>query len=232
MPAYHPEFGYLCPSAVVRQRIRLAVISAGVGTLIGAIIVLSLMDRQFADNQRKEQPWTAGRTDQAWAAKGVVFENPAAPVAKQDSASIPSVWELCKNVRNSFLDQECRLIKKRKAHASRSSATRLATIKIGRVRSTEEIGRSADIGGKSTEADGGPFGSAERSPAPSTVAPAGAAPAPTPVGNVRVRDRSRYPKGDGVKAFAYAPPHAQYYRHGGKYRGAGEALRGNWGWSW
>jgi hypothetical protein len=236
-PAYHPEFGYLCPSVAVRRRVRVAMISAGIGMLIGASVVLSMMDRQFAAKRRIEQLLEAGRTDQAWTANAQAADpaNQAALVANQTSASMPSAWRKCREEGDFPLNQECRLIKKRKVHASRTIATRLATIEIGRIRSSVEVGRPASAGmsAKSTQADGGSSGSAEVSPAPSTVASArAAAPAVKSAENGRMRRKSRHPKDDGLKAYAYATPSAQYYHQGETYRGERAAFKGRWGWSW
>jgi hypothetical protein len=35
-----------------------------------------------------------------------------------------------------------------------------------------------------------------------------------------------------MKAFAYASPHAQYYRLGDTYRSGQQAVKDNWGWRW
>jgi hypothetical protein len=142
-PGYHPEFGYLCPSVAVRQRVRLGIISAGIGMLIGAGLMLSLMDRRFADSQRNEQISTAGKMDQDWAAIGQAAEhgNEVAPVANQSGASMSGVWGACSDEADAFLNKKCRLIKRRGARASGSIAPRLATIEVGRSRSAVESGQ-------------------------------------------------------------------------------------------
>jgi hypothetical protein len=232
--AYHPEFGYLCPSPVVRRRVRLAMISASVGLLIGASIVLSLTDRRFADVQRSEQTLTAGQATRDWTAvaKSADSENKVSPVASQDNASVPSTRGACKDEGVSFLNPNCRSVIKRKAHAPRSSAARLATIEIGRIPFPTEIERSASAGmnGKSTPSAGGPSRPAQESPLPSTVGlERAAAPAMKSTRHARIRERSREPKGDGSNAFAYAFPYARYYRHEDTYRGEREAFKYNWG---
>jgi hypothetical protein len=237
-PAYHPEFGYLCPSTVVRQGIRVAMISAGIGMLIGACVVLSLMDRRVADDQRSERTLTVGKTDRDWAAtaKAADSENQPSPVALQGDTSMPVAQETCKDEGVSFLNSKCGSVKKRKAHASRSAAARLATIEIGRMSFAPEVGRPASAGmnGKSAQANGGPSRQPEQLPPPSTVAVERAAvPAMKSRSHARIRERSREPKGDGSNALAFASPYAQFYRHDGMYRGERNwSYRGEQNWSW
>jgi hypothetical protein len=216
-PAYHPEFGYLCPSPGVRRRIRAAMISAAVGMLIGASIVLSLTDRRPADGQRSERTLTAGQAERDWSAvaKAADSENSVLPVASQDSAGAPSVQGACKDEGASFLNPKCRSGTKRKAHAARPFATRLATIEIGRI---------------PTQAGAGPSKPPEETPLSSNGAIERAAvPAKKSTRHARVRERPREPSGDGSNAFAYAFPYAQYYRRDDTYRGEAEAYKHIWG---
>jgi hypothetical protein len=83
MAAYHPEFGYFCPSPLVRRSIRVALTSAAVGEAIGACIVLSLMDRRFADGRQGEQTSTLARTDRVWSvvAQAAALESEPAATA-------------------------------------------------------------------------------------------------------------------------------------------------------
>jgi hypothetical protein len=157
------------------------------------------------------------------------------PAAIQGTASVPNVFGPWTDEDRSFLNRKCRLINKRKAYFTRPTATRLATIEIGRVPSATEIERpvSASTGRKSTHADGGPSEPTEASPAPSTVAP-GRAAAPVVKAAAkrrRIRERTQDPKADGVNAFAYAFPYEQYYRHNDRYRSGREAFKNNWNWS-
>jgi hypothetical protein len=210
-------------------------ISAGVGMLIGASIVLSLTDRRSADAQRSEQTLTAGRTDRDWTAvaKAADSENNVLPVASQDSASAPSVQGACKDEGVSFLNPKCRSVAKRKAHAPRSSATRLATIEIGRIPFASEAQRSVSAGmnSKSTQAGAGPSKPPEESPLSSNGAIERAAvPAKKSIRHARIRERSREPSGDASNAFAYAFPYAQYNHRDDTYRGERDAYKHNWGW--
>jgi hypothetical protein len=234
-PAYHPEFGYLCPSPAVRRRLRAAMIFAGIGMLIGASIVLSLTDRRPAEGQRSERTLTAGQTDRDWSAvaKAADSENNFLPVASQGSTSAPSVQGACKDEGASFLNLKCRSGTKRKAHAARPPATRLATIEIGRIPVATETQRSASAGtnGKSTQAGAGASKPPDESPHSSNGAIEKAAvPAKKSTRHARIRERSREPSGDGSNAFAYAFPYAQYYRRDDAYRGEREAYKHNWGW--
>ena len=221
-PAYHPEFGYLCPSSRVRQRIRAAMISAGVGMLVGACVVLSLMDRRFADGQQSERS-TVGRDGRDWTAatKVAVSGNQESLVAIQDDTSTPAAQGACDDKGVAFLNPNCRPVKKRKAHALRSSSARLATIEIG----TElERRASAGIDGKSIQ--GGGLSSAAEELRQSTAAlDRAAASAIKSARHARIRQRSGGPKGEGSSAFAYAFPYAQSVRHDDTYRD-----EHNWRW--
>ena len=191
-PTYHPEFGYLCPSVAVLQSVRVAMISVGVGILIGAGIASSLAEREFAGSQRNEQSLTSQAGDQATSAtaRAVGPENPA-PVANRNSASMRNNWEACKDEGEFFLNQECRLIRKHRAHA-RSTAESLRPA-------------SASVSGNSAQAENDPSSLVVESPDPSTATPGKTnARAAKPARNVRIRERSREPKDDPGKAFAYA----------------------------
>jgi hypothetical protein len=239
MPGYHPEFGYFCPSPLMRRGFRIAMISAAVGMAIGAIIVLSLMDRRSADSQQNIQISTFGRADRGGSAvaQAAALENePAvALLPDEEKASMPITRDACEDEAAFYLDSKCRLVKRHKAHTSQLMTTRLASVGIGRIRSLEDLERpvSATVNGRSTQADAGQTTLAEGPPAPSIAVsqqvPASAAkPARTP----RARRQSHNPMGDGFRAFAYASPYAQYNRYGDKYRSERQAVKGNWGWTW
>jgi hypothetical protein len=53
-----------------------------------------------------------------------------------------------------------------------------------------------------------------------------------PARKPRARRQPPDPKGDGVKAFAYASPSVQYYRPGDTYRSGQQVVKDNWGWRW
>jgi hypothetical protein len=209
----------------------------GVDMLIGAVIVLSLIDRRFADGARNEQISTAARVDQYWTSKtrAADSENQAVPAAIHGTASVANVLGSCTDEDRSFLDRKCRLIKKRKAYFTRPNGTRLATVEIGRIQSATEIERavSTSTGRKSTHVDGGLSEPAEVSPVPSTVATGrAAAPVVKAARRRRIRERTQDPKVDGFNAFAYASPYDQDYRHNDRCRSGREAFKNNWNWSW
>jgi murein DD-endopeptidase MepM/ murein hydrolase activator NlpD len=236
-PAHHPEFGYLCPSAAVRQRIRAAIVSAGVGMLVGGVIVLSLMDRRFADGPQNEQITTAARMDQYWTSntRATDSANQVLPATIQGAAIVPNVLGSCVDDNRSFLNRKCRLINKRKTYFTRPGVTRLATTAIGRIQSATDIERpvAASTGRKSTHIDGDLSEPAAASPAPLSVAPErAAAPLVKTAKRPRIRERTQDPKVDGVNAFAYAFPYDQHYRHNDRYRSMREAFKNNWNWSW
>jgi hypothetical protein len=63
IPPYHPEFGYLCPSPLVRRSVRLALISGAIGMLIGAVAILSLLDKRLGQTSAFDQPSSLAETD-------------------------------------------------------------------------------------------------------------------------------------------------------------------------
>jgi hypothetical protein len=236
---YHPEFGYLCPSPLVRRSVRVALMSGAIGVAIGACIVLFLMDQRFADGRQGEQTSTFARTDRAWSAvaqaAALDSELAAAPLAGEDKTGMTIAREACEDEAASYLDSKCHLVRRHKAHTSRSMTSRLATVEIGRIRSPGDIERliSAAINGRSTRADAGQIDTADGPPAPS-IAVSGQAPASAtkPARKPRARRQPPDPKGDGMKAFAYASPYAQYYRPGDTYRSGQQVVKDNWGWRW
>jgi len=178
---------------------------------ITVVTVLSLMDRRFADGPQNEQISTAARVDQYWTSntRATDSESQVVPAAIQGTASVPNVFGPCTDEDRSFLNRKCRLINKRKAYFTRPTATRLASIEIGRGPSATEIERpvSASTGRKSTHADGGLSEPTEASPAPSTVAPGrAAAPVVKAAKRRRIRERTQDPKADGVNAFRLRVP--------------------------
>ena len=63
IPPYHPEFGYLCPSPLVRRSVRLALISGSIRMLIGAVAILSLLDKRLAQTLASDQTSSLAETD-------------------------------------------------------------------------------------------------------------------------------------------------------------------------
>jgi hypothetical protein len=234
MPAYHPEFGYLCPSPRVRRSLRVALMSAVVGMGIGACIVLSLIDRRFAGSGQSEQTSTFARTDRAWsaAAQAAALENEAAaaPPGGEDTTGMTIAREACQDESASYLNSKCHLVRRHKAHTSRSTASRLATVEIGRIRSTGDIERPVSA---TMKAGVDQANSAEGPAAPSTaVSEQAPISATKPAKNRRARRQPRAPAGDGMNAFAYASPYAQYYRQGDMRPSGRQVAKDNWGWRW
>src|ERR1700736_3395263 len=71
--SFHPEFGYLCPSAQFRRKARVAVVTLAAGMLIAGGMALALMPQLApqspGDGERAElalaSPTTSGQTDKA-----------------------------------------------------------------------------------------------------------------------------------------------------------------------
>lgn len=229
-PPYHPEFGYLFPSAVVRRRLRAAMIFAGIGVLIGAIVVLPPVSRRYGDDRENELTETASRTVHARIAGAAELESEAGPDVAQDGG-IPGLWNSCKNSADLFFNPKCLPVRKHKVRTSRLTAPRLATIEIGHVRSAAAIGQtvSAGAGDGSNQVDGDPskLGSELRVPSTGEAARRSVS-AMKYARNVRAHARSRDSKGGSFEAFAYAFPNSQYAPPREAYGSGHEAFKSSW----
>jgi hypothetical protein len=197
------------------------------------------MDRRFAGSRQNEQTSTFARTDRAWSAVAraatLESEPAAAPLAGGDRTGATIARDACEDEAASYLDSKCHLVRRHKAHASRTMTSRLATVEIGRIRSTGDIERpvSAARYGRSTQAGAGQINTADGPAAPSiAVSDQAPASATKPPRTPRTRRQPRDPKGDGMKAFAYSSPYAQYYRPGETDRSGQQVVKDNWGWRW
>jgi hypothetical protein len=173
MPGYHPEFGYLCPSPLVRRSLRVALVSAVLGMGLGACIVLSLIDRRIGASPQNEQASTFARVDRGRSsvAQAATFEiEPAAtPIAREDKAGTTISSDSCEDEAASYLDSKCHLARRHREHTSQSRTSRLATVEIGRIRDIGDIERpvSNAMNGRSTQAEIGQISTADGPPVPS-----------------------------------------------------------------
>ena len=170
---FHPEFGYLCPSAQMRRKVRRAAMTLLAGMLIAAGTVLALVVQLIL-----QPPGDAGRGASALSAvallptdksAGAADESLSAAMARApmtDQAAPSRAQTACEDPSGGFLAPQCRRGKTGKSHmtrAARAASYRAATLPIGRT----EAGLAA---------------AAQRPAAPPASAPAPAAePAPAAV---------------------------------------------------
>lgn len=153
---FHPEFGYFCPSAQVRRKVRSAVFTILAGMVIAAGTALALVPEfvpEFAphppgEGMREESVLSvvaaqpplgqgANRAADKVAADGIPIMIRPIPVTEQFAASRPQIS--CDDLSGSFLAPQCQLGKSGKAgrlrmtRSARAAASqRVATVPIGR----------------------------------------------------------------------------------------------------
>jgi hypothetical protein len=206
---------------------------------LGACIVLSLTDRQFAASPQSGQASTFARVDRApsTVAQAATFEiePAAAPLAGEDKTGTTIASKACEDEAATYLDSKCHLVRRHRAHTSQSRTSRLATVEIGRIHDIGEFEQpvSNAMNGRSTQAEIGQISTADGPPVPSrAVSDQVPASATKSARNPRTRRQPRDPKSDGRKAFAYASPYAQDYRPGDTYRSGRQLVKDNRGWRW
>jgi hypothetical protein len=198
IPPYHPEFGYLRPSPRVCRSIRLALVSAAIGMLVGAVAILSLLDKRLAQTSASDQTSAFARGDQndADVDKFPISANYNGASSEGVVLSLP---EDCRESARSFFDRSCRFVRKHKLSGARSTS-RLGTAGIGRNGpaggALEQEASAVDVGSIRANA-----GQREEAAATSTHVPV---PAEKSTKIVRARQHPRVPNEGGVNAFASA----------------------------
>jgi len=151
--SFHPEFGYLCPSARFRRRARGVVVTLAAGMLIAGSMALALMPQLApqppGDGGRAESvlsamalPTTTGQAiDKAidkpadLRATGLADEDvPAATMARAVATARATSWRApvaCNDLSGSFLAPQCQLGKTGRAHPAHEVGNRVATVAIG-----------------------------------------------------------------------------------------------------
>jgi hypothetical protein len=151
--SFHPEFGYLCPSAQFRRKARVAVVTLAAGMLIAGGMALALMPQLApqspGDGERAESvlsalasPTTSGPTDKAidkaadLKPAGLADEGmPAAAMARAVAPARATSWRApaaCDDLSGSFLAPQCQLGKTGKAHPTRPAHEAGNRVAIGR----------------------------------------------------------------------------------------------------
>jgi hypothetical protein len=184
--SFHPEFGYLCPSARLRRKVRGAVIALAAGTVVTGSVALALLPQlappppgdvaRQPSLQQAALPATAlPPVDQAADLKRTKVADEVVPTAALARA-VPTEWAAasraqagCDDLSGSFLAPQCQLGKAgksrstHKAHAPRDAGNRVA-LTIGRADAAAQAGppeaRSPDAG----QQEGGPHNATARPP--------------------------------------------------------------------
>jgi hypothetical protein len=153
---FHPEFGYLCPSAPLRRKLRGAAVTILAVTMIAAGTALALMPRlaphPSGDGVRAEPVLSVVAVPSIDQAAGKAEVNRpataaaliAAPVTEQAAAA--RAQAACDDLSGSFLAARCRLGrtgKSRLARTARPASNRVAIVSIGRAGPGLESGPQA-----------------------------------------------------------------------------------------
>jgi hypothetical protein len=207
MPPHHPEFGYLCPSPRVCRSVRLALVSGAIGMLIGAVAILSLLDKRLAQTSASDQTAASAPVDQndTEVDKFRISANSNGPPSKDVAVSLP---EDCRKSARSFFDRSCRFVRKHKLGGA-GSMGRFETAGIGR-----NSPAGAALGQEAVAIDVGSIpanaGQREGAAAASTQVPV---PAEKSTKIVRVRQHPRVPNEGGVSAFASASTSVEWHQY-------------------
>jgi hypothetical protein len=191
-PNFHPEFGYLCPSARLRRKVRGAVVTLAAGTLIAGSVGLALLAQLSP-----RPPDDGGRQETALSAmplpppieKAADLKTPDIKATGQADEGIPAIamaravaseraaaaraQASCDDLSGSFLAPQCQLGRTGKSHASRTAR---AAHEAGNRAATVSIGR-ADAALQTGPQEAGPRQSASQESAPRRVAASRLAPA-------------------------------------------------------
>jgi hypothetical protein len=143
-PNFHPEFGLLCPSPQARRRMRLALVGAMTGMVIGAAMELAVAHRNDADagvsnpvadsnDAQPPAPRTAGEVTGVPKASARALERAGNSV----EAVVASPPGGCRDVAAndaaaSFIGPTCRSGKPHVRHTARTG-NRVATVIVGSV---------------------------------------------------------------------------------------------------
>jgi hypothetical protein len=166
---FHPEFGYLCPSAHMRRRVRRAALTVLAGMMIAAgsalALVPQLVPQPPAEGAREqsalsvpaspsiEQAADAGRAQEgkanegkpaAMAASATVTDR--SPVTERRPASARAQTP-CDDLSGSFLAPQCKFGKAGKSRAARSAragSRQVAIIPIGRSEASLQVEQRAE----------------------------------------------------------------------------------------
>src|SRR5580704_4327013 len=145
---FHPEFGYLCPSARFRRKARNAVIMLAAGGLIAGSVALALLPQLTPQSSDDGGPEASTRTAMAVSpvdrtadlkATSPTDEIAPAPTVPHtvaaERAAAAHAQASCEDLSGAFLAPQCQLGKAGKshtAHVPHEAGTRVAGVSIGR----------------------------------------------------------------------------------------------------
>ncbi len=140
---FHPEFGYFCPSAQLRRKLRRAAMSVFVGILIAAGAGLALISQFVPQAPGDRMPQEAALLAAAplpteMPADALTASMPATarttPVADVTDNAVPSrTQDSCDQPAGAFLTPQCRSVRTGKSlkRAARAATRQAATLRIG-----------------------------------------------------------------------------------------------------
>jgi hypothetical protein len=159
-PNFHPEFGYLCPSAQFRRKARNAVITLAAGGLIAGSVALALLPQLTP-----QSPGDGGHEATALPAMAAPPVDRTADLAADLKATSPTDESVparttvrtiaaeraaaahaqasCEDLSGAFLAPQCQLGKAGKshtAHVPHEAGTRVAGVSIGRTSAAVQAG--------------------------------------------------------------------------------------------
>jgi hypothetical protein len=258
---FHPEFGYLCPSAHLRRRVRRATFKVLAGMMIAAgsalALVPQLVPQPPAEGPREQSalslaaasPSIEQAADEGRAREGKADEGkPAAVVASATVTDRSPVVERsasaraqtsCDDLSGSFLAPQCKFGKAgrsrvtRAARSGRAGRRQVATIPIGRTEASLQVEQQR------AEQPRASAPAAETAPvatnADPTVAPLEKPPASAkkPVKTVHKQAPSRDVASVDAMASARSPGFGGFgLFHEPSHTGYGNARSGTWAMSW
>jgi hypothetical protein len=140
-PSFHPEFGYLCPSATFWRRVRIAakVVLAGMAVAAGAAFGLSSVLLPPVDQSKRAAPAMVAQAPQqsqqspiAPAPTPALSE--ALPATPGAPAALAHAQASCDDPLVSFLSPQCQPVRKSRAlRAAQEKRRRLAVVPLGHV---------------------------------------------------------------------------------------------------
>jgi hypothetical protein len=233
-PQFHPELGYLCPSASVLRKLRSSAVMALVGLAMAASVVLAFAPRPAADNGAPDETAVPVLSASVPALSASVPVEGAAPApAIAEVADLPPRREVpaataraqveCDDFLASFLAAQCRQVvgrtgKARSARTARAQAHRLATVTIGRAAPEADPHKAGtpSVGTKTAAAADAAGGAAK--PVATAAAATDAATLAKPKAPVRTVHKERRPSEDARLDAATAMARGGYWG-GGNPRG-------------
>lgn len=198
---FHPEFGYLCPTATMRRKVRRGAMMVMAGVVIAASTGLALVPRSPGDGDRKTQAPSVLTVAQP--TNDVPRVTTAQPMPVTGPAGALRTQLSCDDISGSFLVAKCQPSESGKPRSARGIIHRVATVSIGRVVMPEaepqNVTAVQPVQAAATPAAQA-MAAANEAPAPGKLV----APTNKPVKTTRKPARSR--DNDGVPATAVVPP--------------------------